>query len=113
MLKQGTILALCLALAVGLHAVQVKNIVTRSYLDFQKGELRGTSINNQGRLSLGPEITRIKGPDSEYFLALDLTDRGDIYVGTGHQAAVYKLNPETGATKKVFQSQLTETLTFV
>jgi len=100
----AAVITLALVLPFYLPAVSVKKIETRRYEDFQKGDLKGVSIDSLGHLSLGPEIAQIAGPDAEYYLALDIGSDGDIYVGTGHQAAVYRIHRGDGTIKKVFES---------
>lgn len=87
-----------------LYPVQVKKIEVKSYKDFQKGNFRGTSIDNRGRLFIGPEIKIIKGPEREYYLSLDFINKKEIFVGVGHSAGVYKIVIETGEVKEIFKS---------
>jgi sugar lactone lactonase YvrE len=78
-------------LQLALYSVEVKKIDIYHFKDFQQGEFRGTSLDGKGRLFIGPRINVIPGPVREYYLALDTAPNGDIYVGTGHQAALYRV----------------------
>lgn len=80
--------------AICLHPVEVKKIEVKTYADFQEGEFKGTSLGSDGKLSLGPEIKKIGGPALEYYLSLDISRQGDIYIGTGHKASVYRIKPD-------------------
>ncbi len=74
-----------------LYSVEVKKIDIHRFEDFQQGEFRGTSLDGKGRLFIGPRINVVPGPVREYYLALDTAPNGDIYVGTGHRAALYRV----------------------
>jgi sugar lactone lactonase YvrE len=76
-----------------LFSVEVKKINVYRFEDFQRGEFRGAGLDSKGRLFIGPRIKAVPGPAREYYLALDIAANGDIYVGTGHNAAVYRVNP--------------------
>lgn len=100
-----------------LFPVEVKKKEVVSFDDFQFGEFKGTGLDSKGRLFIGPRIKQAPGPGLEYYLSLDTTPNGDIYVGTGHQATVYRistantptspLNPEAkpGSIKEIFRSE--------
>lgn len=102
---------------VPLQAVEVKKKEIESFDDFQLGVFKGTGLDGKGRLFIGPRIKQAPGPAREYYLALATAANGDIYVGTGHQAGVYRvnipanaaapLNPEAkpGTLKEVFRSE--------
>ncbi|MCK4836299.1 MAG: hypothetical protein KAT17_06665 [Candidatus Aminicenantes bacterium] len=102
--KKNILILLFFSFAICLNAVQVKKIEVVDYKDFQKGELKGTSIDSQGRLFLGPEINDIKGPEREYYLSLDVSGNGDIYIGTGHKSILFRLNSKTNSIEEIFQS---------
>jgi sugar lactone lactonase YvrE len=74
-------------------AVEVKKIDIHRFEDFQLGEFSGTGLDSRGRLFIGPPVRKIPGPAREYYLALDIAANGDIYVGTGHNAVVYRVKP--------------------
>jgi len=76
-----------------MQAVEVKKIDVDRFEAFRQGEFKGTGLDNKGRLFIGPRIRQLMGPESEYYLSLDTASNGDIYVGCGHKAAVYKIKP--------------------
>lgn len=102
--KRNIIILLFFTLVWVVNGVEVKKIEVKDFTDFQKGDLIGTSIDNQGRLFLGPEMVRLKGPEREYYLSLDVADNGDIYVGTGHKSMLFRIDGKTNAIEKIFQS---------
>lgn len=104
MIKRNIIFLILFSFMITLVAVQVKKVEVRNYNDFQKGDLRGTTIDSKGRLFLGPEIKGIKGPNREYFLSLNQGRNGDIYVGTGHKSSVYRISHTTGKIEELFST---------
>jgi hypothetical protein len=92
--KASAALFFCIILFAGisnLFSVEVKKIGISRFEDFQKGELKGVGLDNKGRLAIGPGIKSIAGPAGEYYLSVDTASNGDIYVGTGHKAVVYRI----------------------
>jgi hypothetical protein len=86
-------LVLLLIIPVKLRGVEVKKIEVDRFNDFQQGQFKGTALDSKGRLFIGPQVTGIPGPGQEYYLALDTAPNGDIYLGTGHQASVFRVKP--------------------
>jgi hypothetical protein len=88
---------LCLVFPVifgsNLYPVEVKKIEVYRFEDFQKGQFKGTALDSKGRLFIGPGIKEIPGPGKEYYLSVDIAAGGNIYLGTGHQASVYRIKP--------------------
>jgi len=81
---------------------QTKKIVIGDFKDFQEGVLRGTSVDNRGRLFIGPRIHSIPGPDSEYYLSVAATPKGGLLLGTGHGATVFRIPSGEGKPEKIF-----------
>ncbi len=92
-----------LALAPALGAVKVKQAEKSSLADFQKGSFVNVSIDSNGGLSLGPKLKSIPGPAEEFYLAAAASG-GDLYLGTGHNAAVYRVSA-AGKIDKIFQGE--------
>ncbi len=93
-----------LALATGLPAVKVKQVEKTSLADFQKGSFVNVSIDGNGRLSLGPRMKSVPGPAEEFYLSAAAAANGDLYLGTGHNAAVYRVSAG-GKSEKIFQGE--------
>lgn len=64
-----------------------------SYEEFLQGTLRDVSLNREGRLRLAPEARAIFSPDETLALSLATDKNKNIYVGTGHQGKVFKVEP--------------------
>lgn len=93
-----------LALAPALGAVRVKQVEKSSLADFQKGSFVNVSIDSHGGLFLGPKLKNLPGPAEEFYLAAAASGDGDLYLGTGHNASVYRVSPD-GKIDKVFQGE--------
>jgi hypothetical protein len=93
-----------LALAATLPAVKVKQVEKTSLADFQKGSFVNVSIDSNGQLFLGPKLKSLAGPAEEFYLSAAAADNGDLYLGTGHNAAVFRVDP-AGKSEKVFQGE--------
>ncbi len=97
-----SIMILLAVVTINLHSVEVKRVEINTFADFQNGEFKGTSLDSKGRLLMGPKIKDIKGPGKEYYLSLDLAESGEIYVGTGHNASVYRITSQ--GSEEIFSS---------
>jgi hypothetical protein len=93
-----------LALAPALEAVKVRQIEKASLVDFQKGSFVNVSIDSNGRLFLGPKMKGVAGPAEEFYLSAAAAGNGDLYLGTGHNASVYKLSA-AGKSELVFKGE--------
>ena len=96
-----------------LFPVEVKKKEIDTFEDFQKGDFKGTGLDSKGRLFIGPRIQEVPGPGKEYYLALDIAANGDIYVGTGHDASVYRIksSSETSSASAEEASPVEEVFT--
>ncbi len=92
------VLCLCLCGVSDLFSVEVKKKEINTFKAFQKGTFSGTGLDGKGSLFIGPKIKNIPGPDREYYLGLAVAKNGDIYVGTGHRAGIYKISTPTPGT---------------
>jgi hypothetical protein len=95
--------AVLLCLAPALAAVRVKQVEKGSLADFQKGSFVNVSIDGNGLLSLGPRLKSVAGPAEEFYLSA-AAGGGELYLGTGHHAAVYRIGAD-GKADKVFQGE--------
>jgi sugar lactone lactonase YvrE len=93
-----------LALAPALAASRVKLIEKSTLADFQKGSFVNVSIDSDGRMSLGPKLKAIAGPAEEFYLSAAVGANGDLYLGTGHNASVYRVSP-TGKSELLFKGE--------
>jgi hypothetical protein len=103
---------LALALAPALEAVKVRQIEKASLLDFQKGSFVNVSIDSDGRLFLGPKLKNLTGPAEEFYLSAAAAKNGDLYLGTGHNATVYRVSP-AGKADVVFKGEQLDVYTLL
>jgi len=92
------------AMGLGLQAVKVKQFEKKDFTDFQKGNFQNISVDSEGRLFLGPKIKNLTGPAEEFYFSAAAAKNGDLYLGTGHNAAVYKIN-SAGKAEKIFKGE--------
>lgn len=63
-----------------------------TFKTFLKGDLQGVSVSMDGQLTLAPETQAVFNPDETVALSVAADHRGNLYVGTGHQGRVFKLD---------------------
>ncbi len=93
-----------LVLVAPLQAVKVKQAEKASLADFQKGSFVNVSMDSNGRLFLGPKLKNLPGPAEEFYLSAVAARNGDLFLGTGHNAAVYRVSP-AGKSERVFKGE--------
>jgi hypothetical protein len=81
-----------MALGIGLQAVKVKQFKQVEFNNFQKGNFQNVSADSEGRLLLGPRTKNLPGPAEEYYFSAAMGKNGDLYMGTGHNASIYKIS---------------------
>ncbi len=81
-----------LALPIWLFASQTEFWQTDTFSGFLAGEMQGVSLSKLGELSLAPEAQPIFSPDETVALAIAAGPGGTIYIGTGHQGKVYRVD---------------------
>jgi len=63
-----------------------------SYDEFMQGTLRDVSLNREGLLRLAPETRDVFNPDETLALSLAADQNKNIFIGTGHQGKVFKVD---------------------
>jgi hypothetical protein len=87
-----------------LEAVKVKQFNKHEFNNFQKGNFQNVSVDSEGRLLLGPRTRNVAGPAEEFYFSAATAKNGDLYLGTGHNAAVYKID-SAGKTELIFKGE--------
>lgn len=87
-----------------LQPVQVKKMEVRDFSSFEKGTFNGTGLADSGELFLSLKSSLIAGPDKEYYLGTAISKKGDIYLGTGHNASVFRIEKD-GKITEMFKAQ--------
>jgi len=86
-------------------AVEVKKITIDSFDLFQKGEFSSTKLDQQGRLRIGPGSSPIAGPAREFYLCFDINEQGDLLLGCGHGAEVFRIGNQDKKPASIFKSE--------
>ncbi len=92
--------ALALTLPGALQASSTKVWEISDFESFLAGRFEGLSLDDEGRLTLGPRIEEISGLDeaAEAVLwASAAAPNGDIYVGGGHRGRLYRIDAQRRA----------------
>lgn len=63
-----------------------------TFEDFLRGTLMGVSLSNEGELNLAPEARRVFNPDETLALSVAADRSHNLYVGTGHQGKVFRVD---------------------
>lgn len=88
----GCILSLLLTtnLALALGGVTFWEVDKQT--DIQKGDLQAVSISDDGLISLSPTFSEIFNTEQPFIFATAADLSGNIYLGTGHDGRVYKVD---------------------
>ena len=78
-----------------------------TFAHFEKGRTEGVSIRSDGKLVLAPRLRQLHKAPSSYVQALAADSRGNLYAGTGPEAAVLRITPD-GETSTVFETDAVE-----
>jgi sugar lactone lactonase YvrE len=80
------------------------------YDDFLNSpEIRNISITAEGKILLGPSVSLIYNTEEPYVWALVYDQKGNIFVGTGSDGKIFRINPD-GKGEVFFDSEETEIL---
>jgi hypothetical protein len=82
------------ALAVPLLAVETSFWQVGSFEDFLQGTMTNVALGSEGELKISPEIKAVFSPDENLALSLAADRNHNVYVGTGHQGKVFKVDPQ-------------------
>jgi sugar lactone lactonase YvrE len=96
--KALSFLALCFLAAVGstaaLQAASTKVWEISDFTDFTPGKFENLSLTYEGRLTLGPSLDPLYSSDQPVIWDTAVAQDGSIYVATGHQGHVYRVDPK-------------------
>lgn len=81
-----------------LGGVETSSWQLGAFEEFLQGTLQGVSLSKEGELRLAPEAREVFNPEETLALSL-ASDRGrNLYVGTGHQGKVFRLDANLKAS---------------
>ncbi len=94
-MKQGKVIILllfCLTIPALVSGVETAFWQIGTFEDFLRGSLVGVSLSKEGELRLAPEARAVFSPEETLALSLASDQRHNLYVGTGHQGKVFRMD---------------------
>ena len=82
-----------LALAIPLFAVTPQFWETRTYDDLRRGKLTNVSLTSDAGLGLAPRLDMVFNTEQTLVWSAVADSGGNVYLGTGHDGKVYKVDP--------------------
>ena len=86
---------ICLICVIGgfvpVHAGQPAIWETSGRTELLKGDARGVSISDTGRLMLSPKLTEVFNTQQTYVWSSAVDSQGNVYLGTGHDGKIFKI----------------------
>ena len=86
------------AAAVTLHASSPKFFQAATQPEFLKGEVQNLSVDNRGQLALGPATDLVYETPAPFLWSLLPGADGSLYVGTGNEGKVFRVDAQGKAT---------------
>jgi outer membrane protein assembly factor BamB len=59
-----------------------------------KGNARGVSISDTGKLTLAPGLTEIFNTQQAFVWSSTVDNEGNVYLGTGHDGKIFRVSPD-------------------
>lgn len=84
--------------------VQTQEVHHFAYTDFVHGDIHGLTLSQQGVLALGQEMREVAAIEDALVLDAVADSQGNLYLGTGNQGNVYRLNA-AGELETYFSSE--------
>lgn len=91
-------LFLVLLVSIPVFGVETAFWQVGSFEEFLQGTLTGVSLSKDGQLTLAPRAQAVFSPEEALALALARDKSGNLFVGTGHQGKVFRVNPQEKAS---------------
>src|SRR5205809_2142819 len=94
-LREGAVAAAILALTLApIDASSPKTFQAATQADFLKGDVENLSIDSHGQLVLGPATELIYETSAPFLWAMVPGPDGTLFVGTGNEGKVFKIDPQ-------------------
>ncbi len=103
MSRRASLTLLALALPLLLRAAQPQFWKIEGARDFLDGVTEGVSVDSEGRVRLSPASSVVHDPESPYVWCLTRDKKGALYVGTGNDGKVFKV--ESGKASLFFDAE--------
>jgi outer membrane protein assembly factor BamB len=101
-LSAGLVAVACLAVPAAARAAQPQFWQLEGARDFLDGETEGLSVDSEGRVRLAPSTRVLQDPEAPYIWALARDHEGRLYVGTGNDGKVFRI--EGGKASLLFDA---------
>jgi sugar lactone lactonase YvrE len=108
-MRRIILLGLVVLAPVLLRASQTEFWQVGTFDEFLRGDLKGVSLNQEGEIELAPPAEAVFNPDETVALSLASDQAGRLYLGTGHQGKVFRVDPD-GKGRILFQAPEPEIL---
>ena len=79
---------------------------TATLNDFLRGEVENLSVDGHGRLVLGPATELVAETTSPFLWAMVVAPDGSLYVGSGNEGKVFKIDPAGKAADLLRHTEL-------
>jgi len=86
--------SLVIALGAPLLAVETGFWQVGSFDDFLQGTMTNVALSNDGELRISPEMKAVFSPDENLALSLAADRKHNLYIGTGHEGKVFKVDAQ-------------------
>jgi hypothetical protein len=87
-----------LLVAIPLLAVTPQFWKTRTYDEFRRGKLSDLSLTSDNELILAPRLDTVFNTEQTLIWSTAADDRGDVYLGTGHDGKIFRVDAEGKGT---------------
>ncbi|MBC8028486.1 MAG: hypothetical protein H7Z16_00070 [Pyrinomonadaceae bacterium] len=67
---------------------------TSGRAELLKGDARGVSISDTGRLMLAPNLIEVFNTEQAFVWSSEVDSRGNVFLGTGHDGKIFRVSPE-------------------
>src|SRR5437773_8817234 len=94
------------AAAIPLLAVTPLFWETRTYDDFRKGKLSNVSLTSDDELILAPRFDLVFNTEQTLVWSTVADSKGNVYLGTGHDGKIFKIDPSGNGTMLADLSEL-------
>lgn len=89
---------LATAVTVPLAAVQTAFWQLGTFDDLLQGTLQGVTLSQEGELKLAPEPLTVFNPEEAVALSIASDNKHNVYIGTGHQGKVFRVDQNLKGT---------------
>ena len=71
---------------------------TSGRAELLKGDARGVSISDTGRLMLAPNLTEVFNTEQAFVWSSEIDNKGNVFLGTGHDGKIYRVSADGRGT---------------